>query len=94
VKEIGPPPVDRGRIAIFWVLEVLAAMFVIFLVPLVFVLVLGPISWKFEPGPGATSVPNGVVVTERGSARYIQCPSLKDWATGHPAGHPFCLSDE
>lgn len=60
----------------------MAAMFVIFLVPLFFVLLLGPISWRVDPGQGTASVPSGVIVTGRGSEMYIQCPSLGDWVRG------------
>lgn len=82
VSDLGPPPVDRGKVGILWVVQSIAAIFVVAVAFATLFVPFSPISTKVDPAtlpPGTGYV---VVFNSTGPAAYLHCPSMSAWLGG------------
>lgn len=79
VEAAEPPPVDCGRVLIYWVLEGLAAIFTVALLAVLVPLALSANSTQVDPATVPAGRPYVVITNSTGPAAYYTCPSVREW---------------
>jgi hypothetical protein len=86
----GPPPVDRGRVFILWVLQGIAVAIFAALSLAIVIVPISENSWRVDPATVPAGVPYEVTITSMGPWTTIRCPALIGW---HDSEQPAWCSD-